>query len=73
MDNEQIQDLIAYAYDQKPIEFQNSFNDLMASRLATAVDAKKIEVAQSIFSNEEQEEIESDVTDQEEPEDGTVA
>jgi hypothetical protein len=71
MDDVQVQDLIAYAYDQKPIEFQNSFNDLMASRLTAAIDAKKIEVAQNIFTNEEESELEP--TDQEEPEDDTVA
>lgn len=87
MDDVTVQDLITHAYDQKPLEFQNSFADLMAPRLAAAIDARKIEVAQAIFNSEEEvedsetdveiedevEDIEPETVDQEEPEDGATA
>lgn len=87
MDNVTVQNLITHAYEQKPLEFQNSFNDLMASRLAAAVDNKKIEVAQSMFGSTEEVEgdvetevednadvvDETDTTDQEEPVNGETA
>jgi len=52
-----VQDLIAYSYDQKPVEFENAFSSLMIDRIAAAVDNKKIEVAQAMFSDETEEEV----------------
>jgi len=49
MDNYTSTDLIDYALNQKPMEFQAAFNSLIADKLTAAVDMKKIEVAQSIF------------------------
>ena len=73
MDN--VSDLIALAYDQKPLEFQTTFSNAIADRLVQAIDNKKIEVAQSMFQQPEPDvEIESDTeTDQEETEDVTTA
>jgi hypothetical protein len=72
MDN--VSDLITHAYDQKPIEFQSTFSNLIADRLVKAIDDRKIEVAQSMFRPEESE-VESDeeFTDTEETEDGAAA
>jgi len=50
-----ISDLINFSSQQKPIDFENAFNSLMVDRLATAIDSKKLEVAQSMFSGDEQE------------------
>jgi hypothetical protein len=47
-----IQDLISTAYEQKPVEFQDTFNDLMLDRLAAAVDTKKLEVATTMFGDQ---------------------
>lgn len=47
-----VQDLLNYSYEQKPVEFQNAFNSLMLDRIATAVDNKKIEVAQQMFADQ---------------------
>jgi hypothetical protein len=74
MDN--VSDLIAHAYDQKPLEFQTAFNNAIADRLVQAIDNKKIEVAQIMFSQPDSDtELESDTDyqDQEETEDVTTA
>jgi hypothetical protein len=73
MDNETMQDLIIHAYEQKPLEFQSSFNDLIADRIVKAVDIKKIEVAQSMFSDQPASEDYESESDQEEQENGTTA
>jgi hypothetical protein len=74
MDN--VSDLIAHAYDRKPLEFQTAFNNAIADRLVQAIDDKKIEVAQIMFSQPDSDtELESDTDyqDQEETEDVTTA
>lgn len=43
-------DLIKFSSDQKPIEFGNAFNSLIANRIEAAIDAKKIEVAKGMFN-----------------------
>ena len=43
-------DLVRFSSEQKPIEFGNAFNSLIASRIETAIDAKKIEVAKGMFN-----------------------
>lgn len=55
-----ISDLIGFALDGKPVEFQNTFNDIVSDRLTVAVDARKTEVAQSVFSDAPAEEIEQE-------------
>jgi len=47
-----IDDMIASAIEGKPAEFKTAFDSIMASRVAQAVENKKIEVAQSMFNNE---------------------
>ena len=57
MDNDVIvHDLIANAYDQKPLEFETTFNLLIADKLVQAINDKKLEVAQSMFTTREEEE-----------------
>jgi hypothetical protein len=73
-----VQDLISLSYEQKPIEFQQAFNDLLSDRIASAVSARKVEIASSLYSGEtdeyddEEEETvtDTDITDQEENTDG---
>lgn len=43
-------DLIKFSSEQKPIEFGDAFNSLIASRVETAKDSKKIEVAKGMFN-----------------------
>ena len=53
MENYAASDLVDFALTQKPVEFENAFNALIADKLTAAVDMKKIEVAQSIFPSSE--------------------
>lgn len=78
MENEvSVQDLISLSYEQKPIEFQQAFNDLLSDRVAAAVNARKVEIASSLYSGEtdgEEETVtDTDITDQEEDTDGETA
>ena len=79
MDNPTIQDLVSLAYDQKPIEFQDTFNSLVADRIAKAIDDKKVEVAQNMFAARSEEEVEDteinseEDLETEEPTDGETA
>jgi hypothetical protein len=75
MDNEvTVQDLISLSYDQKPIEFQQAFDTLIASRIAAAVDNKKMEVAQTMFGDHPaSEDYDESGLDQEETSDGEAA
>jgi hypothetical protein len=72
MDDVTVQDLISLSYDQKPIDFQNAFNSLMSDRITNAINDKKIEVAQSMFGSQEEEDTETELEDkdQEEQTDG---
>jgi len=48
-----VSDLIVSATEQKPVEFQNTFNDIMVDRIATAVDNYRNDVAQNMFNGAE--------------------
>lgn len=58
-----IKDLATNAALQKPVEFQSAFNDLVLDRIKTAVENKKIEIAQSMY-NEPPEDIETGNNDE---------
>jgi len=60
-----ISDLIVHSINQKPADFEAAFNDVIASRIASAVDVKKVEIAQSMFGTNQQE-----IEDLEDEEDG---
>lgn len=64
-------DLIVHTLQQKPIDFQQTFDDLLRDRLQDAVQAKKMEIAKNIFntssnSEEELDDLEDDDIEQEE-------
>lgn len=48
-----ITDLIKYSVEQKPVDFEQAFNNLISDKLQTAVDVKKIEIAQNMFNSTE--------------------
>ena len=74
MDNEfSVQDLISLSYEQKPIEFQQAFDSLIAGRIAAAVDNKKVEVAQTMFNDQPGSEDFASDSDQEDNENGEAA
>ena len=74
-------ELIAHALDQKAVDFENAFSDILQSKLVDAIDVRKKEIAVNLFNNEPKEieddavEIEPDTevvqdTDTEEEQDG---
>jgi hypothetical protein len=63
-----INDLIGYAVNKNPVEFQNTFNDLVTDRLAQAVASRKDEVAQRTFGDPEETEPDEPDTPDAEPE-----
>ena len=60
-------DLVSAAAAQKPLDFETAFNDLIVDRIATAINDKKISVAQQMYGyttdNEETEEPEEELED----------
>ena len=44
-------DLIKFAAEGKPAQFQNAFNELMGAKVVDLIDAKRVEVAQNYFNN----------------------
>jgi len=43
-------DLVNYAYDQKPLEFVQTFQGMMVDRINNAIVDKKIEIAKAMFA-----------------------
>lgn len=64
-DKYELNDLIASAAMQEPLEFQNAFSDLVTDRIRTAIESKKIEIAQQMYNYEPPEDIETDENDDE--------
>jgi hypothetical protein len=44
-----MEDLVVTAMQQQPMEFETAFNDLIIDRLQTAINDKKIAVAQQMY------------------------
>lgn len=55
-----VTDLIKYSIEQKPVDFEAAFNDLIADKIQSAVDARKVEIAQGMFVKNEFEETDSE-------------
>jgi hypothetical protein len=67
-----ILDLIGYAYNQKPLEFSKSFDQILRDKATTTVDNIKYDIAQSMFNdNAESDEEENDKYDDNEESDGS--
>lgn len=62
-----VSDLIYYAAQQQPADFESAFRDIMVDKIATAIDNKKIEVAHAMFNSNDVEDIE-ELEDQEDGE-----
>jgi len=52
-DKYNISDLIDTVVDHKPLEFAQVFNDLTFSKLHSAINDKKLEIAQRMFQPED--------------------
>lgn len=48
-----LNDLLNYSHEQKPIEFQAAVADLLAAKVADAVAARKQQLAMSLFGGSE--------------------
>jgi len=48
-------DLVKFSIEQKPVDFRQAFDDLISDKLQAAVDNKKLEIAQSMFNAPEEE------------------
>lgn len=62
-----VMDLIKFSAEQKPIDFEQAFGDLMVDRMQTAIADRKIEIAASMFNPQYQEDV-SDETGSDEVE-----
>lgn len=60
-------DLVIAALEQKPTDFEAAFNDLIVDRIATAIEDKKIVIAQQMYNYDpESEAAEQDLDNSEE-------
>ena len=53
-------DLLGLAIDKNPVDFADQFNQIMMAKAADAVEAKRIELAQSLYNDDDGEEDEVD-------------
>ena len=51
-DKYNLADLVAATVEQKPNDFEDAFRAILVDRLNVAIDAKKVEVAQSMFNGQ---------------------
>lgn len=74
MDNKyDLSDLVVSAIEQKPLDFETAFNDIIVDRIRNAVENKKVEIAQQMYNYEpddvaDTEETEEDIEDNSEEE-----
>ena len=53
MDNKyDLTDLVVSAIEQKPLDFETAFNDIIVDRIRDAVETKKIAIAQQMYGYE---------------------
>lgn len=51
MPDNNVLDMIQYAVDNKPVDFTTTFNSLMSQKVIDAIDAKRQEIATTIFDS----------------------
>lgn len=66
-----ITDLIVSAVEQKPLDFETAFDDLIVGRIHSAIEAKKVEVAQQMYGYQPEEEYDDSETEELESEEET--
>lgn len=56
----EMNDLVIAALEQKPTDFEAAFNDLIVDRIATAIEDKKVAIAQQMYGyNAEEPELDN--------------
>jgi hypothetical protein len=48
-----IEDLISYGYEEKPVEFEDAFIEILNSKLEDAVNDIKLNIAKSLYNEED--------------------
>lgn len=48
-----VSDLIVAAYEQKPIEFEQMFSNIVVDRVTDAVTSKRVDVAQDMYGDQD--------------------
>ncbi len=64
-DKYNIDDLVRFSIEQKPIEFDHAFQDVLHDKLVKAIQAKKLEIAKGIVTTNYNDDEEIDVEDSE--------
>lgn len=65
----EMNDLVMAALEQKPTDFEAAFNDLIIDRISTAIEDKKIAIAQQMYGYEPEIDTEEPDLDNSEEED----
>ena len=58
-----VADLINFSSNQKPIDFEQTFKGIISAKVSDAIEAKKMEISQTMFASNEQEEDEIEIED----------
>lgn len=67
-----LSDLVVSAIEQKPLDFEVAFNDLIVDRIRSAIEDKKIDIARQMYGYEEPEEDVEEYDDAETEEDSNI-
>lgn len=65
----EMNDLVIAALEQKPTDFEAAFNDLIIDRISTAIEDKKIAIAQQMYGYNSEQEYEDQELENSEEED----
>jgi hypothetical protein len=58
MDNKyDLTDLVVSAMEQKPLDFETAFNDIIVDRIRSAVEDKKVQIAQQMYNYEPENDV----------------
>jgi hypothetical protein len=68
---DEILNLMSAAIEKKPTEFQNQLEQILYNKATAAVEAKRVEIAQSLYgeATDEEEDLETETEELEEEED----
>lgn len=55
-----LENLVVAALEQKPTDFEAAFNDLIVGRISTAIENKKVEIAQQMYGYEPEQDYEEE-------------
>lgn len=56
----ELNDLVISALEQRPTDFEAAFNDLIVGRISTAIENKKVEIAQQMYGYEPEQDYEEE-------------